>query len=340
MNVLDLAMGYAPPAAPAAPAPEPARGRTSWTARELLTTEFPEPPWVVPDLLPAGLGILAGRPKIGKSWLALQLAIAIGSGGRFLGVEVEQAPVLYLALEDSPRRLKSRLELMHAPAEADIRFETKWLPLNDGEAGGLGDLQRRWSGSGARLVVIDTLTRAFNGRMDWNDAASVSAWLGALKNQADDRNASILFVHHHRKQSPMSRDTISDVMGSTAISGVADAIWGLYREPAHKGFTLSITGRDLDEAELALARDQDTLAWQVLGEAGEVRQSELQLAVVEALEAYGGKATTSEISAWLDGANVGSISHVLRDLIAEGHVKRGKREGHKVPYVLVTNKEE
>lgn len=337
-NVLDFAVGFpsAPPFPSRAPGP-PVRGRTSWTVQELLATDFPEPPWVVPDLLPVGLGILAGRPKIGKSWLALQLAIAIGSGGRFLDIPVDKAPVLYLALEDSPRRLKSRLELMQAPVDADIRFETQWIPLN-GEAGGLGDLQRHLSDSGAALVVVDTLTRAFNGKQDWNDAASVTAWLGVLQQEAFRQNASVLLVHHHRKQSPMNRDTVSDIMGSTAISAVADVIWGLYKERSHKGYTLSVTGRDLDEKDLALSRDRETFAWQVLGEAEEVRQSELQLAVMDALDALGGEASTTEIASFLD-ANKGTVAHALRDLVAEGYVERGEPRGRTVPYRLKTTRQ-
>ena len=55
--------------------------KTTWTLDELLDADFPEPTWTVPDYIPVGLVSLAGRPKIGKSWMALQLAIAKGSGG-------------------------------------------------------------------------------------------------------------------------------------------------------------------------------------------------------------------------------------------------------------------
>jgi hypothetical protein len=51
-----------------------AKSRSFYTARELLGTKFPEPRWIVPDILPEGLTPLAGRPKVGKSWLALQIA--------------------------------------------------------------------------------------------------------------------------------------------------------------------------------------------------------------------------------------------------------------------------
>jgi hypothetical protein len=62
--------------------------RTRWTAGELLTAELPPTPWLIPGLLPIGLVILAGRRKLGKSFLALQMAGAIGSGGDFLGQRI------------------------------------------------------------------------------------------------------------------------------------------------------------------------------------------------------------------------------------------------------------
>ena len=83
--------------------------KTSWTVAELLSTDFPEPPWAVPGIVPVGLSVLAGRPKVGKSWLGLQIAHAVGTGGMALNQRVTAGKVLYLALEDGPRRLKGRL---------------------------------------------------------------------------------------------------------------------------------------------------------------------------------------------------------------------------------------
>src|SRR5687768_6732745 len=83
------------------------------TAQHLMSLTFAEPRWAVPGLIPEGLFLLAARPKLGKSWLMLSLAIAVANGGRALGqVKVERGEVLYLALEDTARRLQSRLFTM------------------------------------------------------------------------------------------------------------------------------------------------------------------------------------------------------------------------------------
>ena len=85
------------------------------TAKELQETEFPPVSWVVRDLIPEGLTILAGKPKLGKSWLALQMGLGVATGGEVLGRSVEQGAVLYAALEDNLRRLKSRLRKSAGP---------------------------------------------------------------------------------------------------------------------------------------------------------------------------------------------------------------------------------
>src|SRR4051812_16264722 len=88
---------------PRAPDPEqpppPPRPRTAWTADQLMATEFPEPKWAVPGLLSEGVNLLAGPPKVGKSWMSLGLGLAVASGSRaFDSMPVDGGPVLYLAL--------------------------------------------------------------------------------------------------------------------------------------------------------------------------------------------------------------------------------------------------
>src|SRR4051794_1052552 len=81
--------------------------RTSWTAADLLGHEFPEIRYAIPNLIAEGLNLLIGAPKLGKSWFAMNISAAVAFGGIALGrIRVERGEVLYLALEDPPRRLK------------------------------------------------------------------------------------------------------------------------------------------------------------------------------------------------------------------------------------------
>src|SRR5215213_4571911 len=85
--------------------------RIGKNGNDIHNTEYPDAVWIVPGLIPAGMTLLAGRPKAGKSWISLQTSKAVTSGGDIFGEKVECGRVLYLALEDNDRRLKKRMEM-------------------------------------------------------------------------------------------------------------------------------------------------------------------------------------------------------------------------------------
>ncbi len=179
--------------------PRPEAKRTErmggWTAAELLACDFPEPIYAVPGIIPVGLTFLGGRPKVGKSWLALQCAIAVGTGGRVLDKQVAQGNVLYLALEDNGRRLKERSKKQGMPATAKIRFEPQWPRLN---AGGFEALDAAIAEHHYTLVVIDTLGRLV-GRARTDDYGDMTDLLGRLQDLALEHDMAILALDHHRK---------------------------------------------------------------------------------------------------------------------------------------------
>ena len=114
-----------------------------------------------PGVIPEGLFLIAARPKMGKSWLMLNLAVAVAAGGRALGqISVHGGDVLYLALEDTPRRLHLRLVTMledGAEAPERLALQTAWPRLDVGGLDGIA----AWLGNhrDARLVVVDTLAK-------------------------------------------------------------------------------------------------------------------------------------------------------------------------------------
>lgn len=194
-------------------AADPIATRRKWSVADLYNTEFPEPKFIVPGLLASGLNNLAARPKIGKSWFGLQVATAVGSGGKVFGNPVEKGRVLYLALEDSPRRIMNRLRKQGAPANAAIDFVYSWNPLS---RDGLGELVSEIDKQSYNFVVIDTLARAL-GFIDPNKQAENTVHLGALQRVAVDRDMTILLIDHHRKgaSGDGGGDAIDDVLGAT-----------------------------------------------------------------------------------------------------------------------------
>jgi RecA-family ATPase len=307
--------------------------KTSWTAGELLATEFPDPKWAVPGIVPVGITFLAGRPKVGKSWLALQIAIAVATGGRALNEKIEPGRVLYLALEDSARRLKNRCEKMSMPATANIQFETTWKTLQDG---GLVDLANQVTTQSYTFVIIDTFSRAI-GRADQMDISEMTTLLSNLQEVTRKNDISILLNDHHRKSNGFESNPIDDILGSTAKAAVLDAALGLYREQGKKGAILKVTGRDLEEQELSLEWDVTTGCWQCLGNANDVREDTLKGEIIQAIRDLvedGEIPTTRRIAKRLNKDD-SNISHALADLQAVGRVKRGEKVGREMPYQVV-----
>lgn len=262
--------------------PPPPKPRTAWTAAELMATTFPEPRWAVPGIVAEGATILAGPPKLGKSWAALNLCTAVAAGGRALGkVPVDQGESLYLALEDTPRRLQGRLRLIleGEPPPAGLHFDTSWERMSDGGA----DRLAKWlqAHQDCRLVVVDVLARIRSvpdGRSQLYDADYAAVEI--LKSIADHFGVAVLIVHHTRKSA--AEDFIESVSGTNGISGAADATVVMRRARNSGDATLQITGRDVEEAEHALRFDRGR--WTLLdGPAGDYALSETRRRVLEAV---------------------------------------------------------
>ena len=246
----------------AAPAPAPGRLRTSWTADELMAAQFPEPRWAVPGLLSEGVNLLAGPPKVGKSWLSLGLALTVASGGKALdAIDVAAGPVLYLALEDTPRRLQARMRRMLGPREAaphGLTLATACPPLPDGGVQAIA----AWLGRNpdARMVVIDVFAK-----MRGRSPAGMSAYdadyaaISQAKQLADSHGVALVLVHHVRKAG--SDDFLAEVSGTNGLAGAADATLVLKRPRGQADGLLCVTGRDVDEAEYALRFVPEAGAW-------------------------------------------------------------------------------
>ncbi|MDT3395220.1 AAA family ATPase [Streptomyces sp. B1866] len=254
----------APPPEPHPLQPAQQRIRTAWTADELMATEFPEPRWAVPGIIAEGVNLLAGPPKVGKSWLSLGLALAVAAGGQAMAsVPVDGGPVLYLALEDTPRRLQTRMRkiLGRSQAPASLTLATSCPPLPQGGNEAIAQWIERHPD--ARMVVIDVFakirgTSAFSGSAYDADYAAV----GHVKRIADHYGIAIVLVHHVRKAG--SDDFLAEVSGTNGLAGAADATLVLKRARGQADGVLHVTGRDVDEAEYALRFEAEAGAWQLL----------------------------------------------------------------------------
>lgn len=298
-----------------------------FTAAELEHMEFPPPRWVVPDFIPDGLSLIAGKPKIGKSWLVLDMAVAVAGGGRVLDRPCAQGDVLYMALEDDRRRIQGRLRKITGPGwPARLSLCTDMPRLAEGGIERLGD----WIAGAAdpRLVIVDVFTRvrSLRGARDSVYDADYQAVV-PLKALADETGVAVVVVHHQRKQSS-DEDPLDTISGSTGLTGAMDTILVLDR--GSEGTTLYARGRDIEEVECAVSFDRRTCRWSNLGDAANVRMSAERRAVIEALTDTANPMSPEEIAAATGQSNV-NVRQLLRSMAKAGEVLKPQRGKYALP---------
>lgn len=243
--------------------------------------------WIAEPYIPEGVTLLVGKPKLGKSWLTLNLELAVASGGKFLGtIDVEQGAVLSLDLDGNERRLKRRVDQILQGEEwpKDFFYEHKHKRGQRGIQRITNWLERV---ENPRLIVIDTFVkfRDLSGSRNVNIYEKDTGDLHILETLAEDYHVGIIVVHHSRKT--QTDDVLDDASGSTGLGGGSNSFIGMRKDGSSRSdATLFITGHDIDEGEgeIALAFDRPTGLWRLLGDAGDYRMSEARGAIVELLK--------------------------------------------------------
>jgi hypothetical protein len=253
--------------------PQAVRNLAIVNAQTIQETEYTEPIFVVEKILHEGATIVASRPKFGKSWLALQIGIAVATGMKALGrfAVVRPGRVLYLALEDTPRRIHDRLAAL-LPSETDLSkidflFE---LPskLGDGGEQIIGEHLRRHPGEYS-LLIIDTLFAAF-AATSRRDVVKVDYEKSeVLRKLAQEHHVALLLIHHQNKGKDQS--PVDSINGTTGVTAGVDSLLVLEEKTGNK--LMHIKSRETEDASLALRFDLDTGGWFVAGDAEEVIQS-------------------------------------------------------------------
>lgn len=233
----------------------------TFTALDLEGMDLRPPKQLVPGVLTAGLNILAGNPKSGKSFLSLGLALALTNGKPAFGkYHTEQTGALYCALEDTKFRLKHRIKTLQQPSSPLLHFTTALPRLGDG---GLQEIDA-FCGNHPEigLVVIDTLAKVSDPRTGANVYDEDAALGSALHGMAHDHDIAILLVHHTRKAA--AGDFMHAVSGSAGLTGTADVVMVLTRKRGEQKAVLEITGRDIDESKTDLTWMSSKGGWAVL----------------------------------------------------------------------------
>jgi AAA domain len=298
------------------------------TAACLQRLQFPPVSYVVPQLIPEGLSIIAGRPKVGKSWMALDVCIAVASGRFCLGErKPAQGNVLYCALEDNPRRLQRRIDKLLSPFSKSwperLELVTSWRRIDQG---GVDDI-REWIGSVAepKLVVLDTLAGVRPIRTNSGYTEDYES-LASLHRLANEAGIGISVLHHTRKMD--ADDPLDTVSGTLGLAGCADTVLVLSR--SSQGTTLYVRGRDIEEAEHAISFDKPSCRWTILGDASDVHRSNERGQILSALSGAIEALTPQNIVA-STGMTRNNVDQLLFKMVRDGEVVKDGRGKYRCP---------
>ena len=226
----------------------------------LMDARLPKRNFCVETLLPEGISMLGGSPKVGKSWMVLLLALQVAKGEPIWNLPTKQGTVLYLALEDDYSRLQKRLYQMFGTDSADnLYLSVSASQLNDGLDKQLESFITKHTDT--QLIIIDTLKKVREVSADYsysNDYEIISS----LKKFADNNKICMILVHHTRKQK--SDDSFDMISGTNGLLGAADGAFVLQKEKrTANAATLEISGRDQQDQKLYLNRNPDNLIWEL-----------------------------------------------------------------------------
>ena len=292
--------------------------------------------WVVPGILPEGVTLLSGKPKMGKSWLALGWCIAVATGGAALGKRrVERGDVAYLALEDNQRRIKSRMNtMMRGETHPNsLHIYTEWPKFN---AENMGELRlRHWleDHPDTRLIVIDTIKKIRprpSGNQNIYDVDYEA--VEPLMYHAEEFNVGILAVHHNNKMTDPT-DPFDAVSGSTGLTGGVDTVLILNRERGNASAFLYVDGRDIEEqGKHPLQWDPQVCSWTLAdGEAIRYEMSSERRAIFDALPDYGDPVITRKNIVAATGMKDSNVGYLLSNMVKDGQAYSPSRSGYTKP---------
>ena len=258
---------------------------------EIMNTPMKKQRFIIDGMIYPGLHILSGDPKIGKSWMMMDMCLAVAKGENFLGRKTEQGQVVYMALEDTFISLQSRMyELTDEPSE-NLNFALIANSIGSGLEEDLQECKNRFSN--LKMIVIDTLQK-IRSTIDSKYGADYRE-LSVLKSIVDRLGIAIILVHHNRKAHDSNPNNL--ISGTNGIAGCADGLLVFTR--SGNNAKLHISGRGAPSLELNLKRENTK--WILLDNAPEIKQDLFSFAIHDFMcEKVSVNGTASEICSMLN----------------------------------------
>lgn len=280
--------------------------------------------YIIPGILHNGLTIFAGRPKVGKSWLTLQLALAVARGDKFLGSLPVQMPgrVIYIALEESQARTATRMQRLEdteTPFLENISMVYSMSPLSQG---GRDQLDKILEDRRPALVIIDTFLALVGGSDKKRDVMrSEYTEIDTIRHVATKHETAMVLVHHMRK-AVVGESGLDAVAGSTGVTAAADAVWTIKKEDPAAGIcSMEVVGREVEEQSLAIRFKRDgQVGWELMGTGPEVKTIKDEREIMTLLRDEG--ALSPARIAGLLRMNANNVRSVLYSMSQRGAVTR------------------
>lgn len=230
---------------------------------ELQSKKLPPIKFFVEKLIPQGLTLICSKPKIGKSWMALDLGMSIANGTPIMGFKTKQSGVLYLTLEDSENRLQERTNLILKGKKAPNNFiySNRCNDLKNGLIEELEEIKKKEPY--IELVIIDTLQKVRSSYSGNNNYGNDYKELSQLKEFADRYDMGIILIHHIRKC--REGDVFDKVSGTNGITGTADTTIILDKDDRSSEDTiLYIVGRDVEYQQYIIRFNNNDYRWHLI----------------------------------------------------------------------------
>lgn len=317
-----------------------AKADSPYVPRIISTTEiadmkFEPVQYVVGGLVPKGVSLLVSKPKVGKSFLLLQMGHAIATGTMaFASHCTTKSEVLYIALEDNEQRIQGRMRLMGLRPAEELHIATRWPRGEHAHEALRRTLEENRA---VKVVLIDTLQKFRQASPDKKNSTAYEldyTELGMLKAVADEFGCAIVLAHHLKKGKVS--DVFEGVLGSTALFGAADTTIVIERGRSESRAKVHVVGRDVEEQELAFDFANDTTCtWTSTGQyAHEKDFTDTQRVFIDVLgaAAEGQPMSLSEVAEAVGDARgkvctTPNARQVLMVLMARGLVVQDKARG-------------
>ncbi len=294
----------------------------TFTGNDLRDKVFPPVRFAIPGVLAEGVSLFGGREKMGKSWLAMGLCIAVATGGVALGkIPVDQGESLYLSLEDNERRLHERILTLVADDGIDLgkfHYAQDWNRVDEGGAEQL-DV---WlpDHPECRLVVIDTLKKIrphTSGKRNMYDVDYEA--VEPFVRLASKHHTAIVIVHHLNQQ-PDPADPYDAFSGSSGLTAAVEGILLLTRQRGQADAYLTVDGKDIKERkELALKWDGEICTWTVQGDAEEYKISKARREVRDVVGDAGDPVTPTYVADAL-GKSFNTVKKMMWEMSRDGQL--------------------